>query len=70
MEPFDWKCPHCNRLAVVGVHNYESGGTGFYNKSSNGQSFLSWKRIVCPSPTCNKYEFVAILEKSYSKKFR
>jgi hypothetical protein len=66
-KPFNWKCPHCNREAVVGEHSYESGGAGFSHQSADGQVYLSWQRIVCPSPSCEKFEFIATLSTATPK---
>lgn len=65
-EPFHWTCPHCRRDTIVSEHNFESGHEGFEVNSADGQAFLSWRRITCPSRDCKKSEFTALLRKAKS----
>jgi hypothetical protein len=61
MEPFNWKCPHCEHDVTIGEDRLSSESHILYIKNVTGQHAFVTQFIVCPNSACKKYTLSATL---------
>jgi uncharacterized protein DUF4145 len=55
MEPFQWTCPFCNRVATVTEGDVRQLDTFLDLASSDGDRYLLSTFTVCPNPECRRF---------------
>jgi hypothetical protein len=61
MEPFNWKCPHCEHDVTISERDASAESHQLYIKNAVGQHLLISRFVVCPNAACRKYSLDASL---------
>lgn len=63
-EPFNWRCPFCDRDTTITYNQHHSGFTRLEIENNDGFRELYYRFIVCPNKNCRKFTLVLHLYES------
>lgn len=55
MNPFQWRCPYCNRNATIGESDFHQDFANLKIKNADGTRRVFTQFTVCPNPDCKKF---------------